>query len=324
MRVLVTGSSGLIGRWTCDLLHHEGHDVMGIDFRPKPPATADWAFSLCDLLDRKALIRLVSGYAPTHVLHLAARTDLDGSTIEDYAVNVQGMSNLLAAVANTPTIVRAVYTSSQLVCKVGHVPASDDEYLPNTVYGKSKVETERLVREANGGGVIWSLARPTTVWGPHMSDHYKSLITHIEKGRYFHSGRGALYKSYSYVGNIAYQYMRLLEANNAEVNGKVFYLADYEPLSLRDYVNTLSRELGVRQPITIPLALARLLAAVGDAIGALGLRFPYNSFRLNNIRTEYVFDMSLTKSVCGPLPFEFEDGVKATVAWHRSTHNGSD
>ena len=323
MRVLVTGSSGLIGRWTCDLLSDEGHDVMGIDLRPKPPATADWAFELCDLLDRKALIRLVSAYAPTHVLHLAARTDLDGSMLGDYAVNVQGVSNLLTAVANTPSVTQAIYTSSQLVCKVGHVPTSDDEYLPSTVYGRSKVETERLVREANGGGVIWSLARPTTVWGPHMSDHYRSLISHIEKGRYFHSGPGALYKSYSYVGNIAYQYMRLLETNDPKVNGKVFYLADYEPLSLRDYVNSLARELGVRQPITVPLVLARLLAIVGDAMGAFGLQFPYNSFRLNNIRTEYIFDMSLTESVCGPLPFGFEEGVKATVAWHRSTHNGS-
>ena len=318
MRVLVTGASGLIGRWTCDLLHEEGHEVLGTDIRPKPEGTTDWPLELCDLLDAEAVMALVTGYAPTHVLHLAARTDLKGRTLAEYAVNIQGVSNLLAAVAATSSVTRAVYTSSQLVCKVGHVPTRDDEYLPSTTYGESKVETEKLVRAADGGGVGWCLARPTTVWGPQMGDHYRSLLKHIEKGTYFHSGHGALYKSYSYAGNIAYQYVRLLEADDSAVNGQVFYMADYEPLSLRDYVNALAAELGVRQPVTVPLPLARLLAFLGDGIGAMGIHFPYNSFRLKNIRTEYIFDMRSTEAVCGPLPFTLEEGVKATVAWHRS------
>jgi nucleoside-diphosphate-sugar epimerase len=313
---MVTGASGLIGRWTCDLLRDKGHEVLGTDIRPKPEGTADWSFELCDLLDGEAVMAQVTGYAPSHVLHLAARTDLEGRTLADYTVNVEGVSNLLAAVAATPSVNRAIYTSSQLVCGVGHVPVRDDEYLPSTIYGESKVETEKLVRAADGGGVSWCLARPTTVWGPHMSDHYRSLLKHIEKGSYFHSGPGPLYKSYSYAGNIAHQYVRLLEADDTVVNWKVFYMADYEPLSLRDYVNALARELGVRRPITVPLPLARLLALIGDGIGALGLRFPYNSFRLKNIRTEYIFDMSQTEAACGPLPFTFEQGVKATVAWH--------
>ena len=320
MRVLVTGASGLIGRWTCDLLKAQGHEVLGTDIRPKPKGTADWQFEPCDLLDGDKLKVLVMNYGPSHLLHLAARTDLEGNNITDYNVNIEGVSNLIAAVAATPSVTRAVYTSSQLVCGVGHVPVRDDEYLPSTIYGESKVETEKLVRAADGGGVSWCLARPTTVWGPHMSDHYRSLLRHIEKGNYFHSGSGALYKSYAYAGNIAWQNVRLLEADDDAVHGKVFYLADYEPLSLHDYVNALARELGVCQPITMPLPMARLFALIGDCFGAIGLRFPYNSFRLNNIRTEYIFDMSQTAAVCGPLPFSFEDGVKATVAWHRECH----
>lgn len=323
MKVLVTGASGLIGRWTCDLLYADGYEILGTDIRPKPEGAAEWPFELCNLLDGAAVRSLVMGYAPTHVLHLAARTDLKGRTIADYAVNVEGVSNLLAAVAVTPMVTRAIYTSSQLVCKVGHVPTSDDEYLPSTIYGESKVETEKLVRAADGGGVSWCLARPTTVWGPHMSDHYRSMLNHIENGSYFHAGRDALYKSYSYVGNIAFQYKRLLEVDDADVDGKVFYLADYEPLSLRDYANALARKLGVRQPIAVPLPLARLLALIGDVIGALGLRFPYNSFRLNNIRTEYIFDMANTEAVCGPLPFTIDEGVEATVAWHKATRSSS-
>lgn len=317
MKVLVTGASGLIGRWTCDLLHKEGHEVLGTDIRPKPDGSAGWALERCDLLDGKAVMGLVTRYSPTHLLHLAARTDLEGSTISEYAVNVEGVSNLLSAVAASYSVTRAIYTSSQLVCKVGHIPKCDEEYLPSTAYGESKVRTEELVRAADGGGVDWCIARPTTVWGPYMGNHYRSLLHHIEKGTYFHSGYGELYKSYSYAGNIAYQYARLLEADGLKANGKVFYMADYVPLSLRDYVNELADKLGVRQPVTIPLVFAQLLATIGDGIGALGIHFPYNSFRLKNIRTEYIFDMASTEAVCGQLPFTFEEGVEATVAWYR-------
>lgn len=323
MKVLVTGASGLIGRWTCDRLYDEGHTVVGTDIDLKPHGTGGWDFQRCDILSFGDFKSLMQDIAPTHLLHLAARTDLGGRSLAEYAVNVEGVSNVLAAVAETPSVVRAVYTSSQLVCRVGHIPSHDQEYLPSTLYGESKVETEKLVRMADGGGVSWCLTRPTSVWGPYMSDHYRSLLGHIERGSYFHAGGEALYKSYCYVGNIAYQNARLLEADDAAVSRKVFYMADYQPLSLRDYVNSLARELGARRPITLPLPIARMLALTGDVIGAMGLRFPYNSFRLRNIRTEYIFDMSRTEAVCGRLPYGFEDGVKATVAWHRSENPDS-
>ncbi len=318
MKVLVTGASGLIGRWCCDLLHREGHDVVGTDIQPKPDETGDWAFRTCDLLDGAAVQALFSDVAPTHLLHLAARTDLDGNSVADYAVNTLGVTHVLDAVATTPSVIRAVYTSSQLVCRVGHIPTRDDEYLPSTPYGESKVETEIRVRAADGGGVSWCLARPTTVWGPHMSAHYRSLLQRIETGRFFHSGAGPLYKSYSFAGNIAYQYKKLLMADGLAINRRVFYLADYEPLALRDYVNHLAEALQARQPITLPLPVARILAWCGDGLGSFGVKFPYNSFRLNNIRTEYIFDLRPTEEVCGPLPFSFDEGVAETIAWHKA------
>jgi hypothetical protein len=54
----------------------------------------------------------------------------------------------------------------------------------------------------------------------------------------------------------------------------------------------------------------------GDALNACGFkRFPFNSFRLNNILTEYVFDLASTEAACGPLPYTQDDGIKATARW---------
>jgi nucleoside-diphosphate-sugar epimerase len=318
MKVLVTGSSGLIGRWVGKRLDHEGIEWVGVDLAPKIAGTKCSQHFEVDILDVTALRKVFEESSPTHVIHLAARCDLDGKTVEDYESNRVGVLNLCNAIRKAASVSRAIFTSSQLVCEVGYVPKNDSDYCPHTVYGESKVFTEKVVREQQGGGVTWCLARPTTVWGPHMSDHYKSLWQHIENGRFFHSGSGALYKSYAYAENIAHQYFRLLMASEAQVSENTFYLADYEPLSLRDYSNSIASALGVKPPVTLPLFLAKLIALAGDLLNMVGVKFPFNSFRLKNIRTEYIFDMSKTEAVCGPLPKSFKQGVQETAEWYRS------
>lgn len=317
-RILVTGSSGFIGAHLCNALAAAGYEVMGIDARD-PAREVVWQHRTVDLLDRSALSDVFAGFRPDAVVHLAARTDLEGRTLEDYEVNRQGVRNMCDLVAETESVRRALYTSSQLVCRVGHIPRSDDEYAPSTLYGESKIATETIVRETDGGGVTWCLTRPTTVWGPGMSAHYTTVLRMISKGVFFHSGSGALYKSYSYIDNIVHQYMQLLKAPHDAIHRGVFYLADYEPLSLRDYVNQIAAEMHKPRPVTVPLPLARVLGRLGDGLTRLGLPFPYTSFRLNNIRTEYIFDMSKTEKVCGAVPVSFKEGVRRTVAWYGET-----
>ncbi len=324
MRVFVTGSSGLIGKWTIERLLSDGHEVLGFDCRPNPFEDLSEHCVTGDILDEAALRMRLRKFAPDAVIHLAARCDLDGKTLEDYQANIEGVRNVCRTVCETPSVQRAVYTSSQLVCRVGHVPEGEREYCPDTVYGRSKVCTEEIVREENGGGVTWCIARPTTVWGPFMSEHYRSLLRHIQKRRYFHAGSGRLLKSYAYAENIAFQYSRLLQAPDHAVAGRVFYLADYQPLSLREYTNRLADAMGVKRPPTMPLPAVRAIAAIGDLLNALGLHFPLNRFRLRNILTEYVFDLEQTRAVCGELPISFEQGIEATARWFRECSESRD
>ena len=318
VKILVTGSNGFIGRWVARRLNDEGFEVIGLDTAKPTTGQGVKTNYGCDILDAKHLRAILMECKPDSVIHLAARTDLNETRdISGYAANIDGVRNLVDAVRQTPSIRRVIYTSSQLVCKVGHVPGKMDEYCPNTLYGQSKTLTERIVRELDGGGVEWSLVRPTSVWGPGMSPHYQRMLALIKDGRFFHCGHGKLLKSYSYAGNIAHQYFKLLTAPSEIVNRQTFYLADYEPLSLRDYANDLARELGAKPIPTVPVFVARALGVVGDFLGLIrGPGFPFNSFRLNNILTEYVFDLTPTQRVCGDLPFTYQQGVQETAAWY--------
>ena len=324
MKVVVTGSSGFIGGWLCRLLRRQGHVVTGLDVRP--PALADDvdSFVECDILDAARLKRSLHGAEPAGLIHLAARVDLDETEqLSGYAANIDGVENLLEAIREAPSIRRAIYTSSQLVCRVGYVPGTDTDYRPNTLYGQSKVRTEEIVRGGDGGGVEWCLVRPTTVWGPQMSSHYQTLLRMIRKRLYFHSGSGKLYKSFSFAGNIAHQYLKLLEAPAPQMHSRTFYLCDYQPLSLREYADGLAEAMGAPVIPTLPVPAARLLARAGDLLSRLGVtRVPFNTFRLNNILTEYVFDTEELHRICGPLPFNPSTGMAMTAKWYRDIEQG--
>jgi nucleoside-diphosphate-sugar epimerase len=314
MKVLVTGSSGFIGQALVRRLKAAGWEVAGLD--KGSGATSNY---LCNILDAARLTEAVRQFSPDALVHLAARTDLDEkTTLAGYAANIDGVQNLVAAVRLTPSIKRAIWTSSQLVCRVGYVPRDDADYTADTLYGESKVLMEQMVRQQDGAGREWCLVRPTTVWGPGMSPHYQLFLRMIQRGHYFHVGKKPLWKSYSYIENIAFQYLRLLEAPADFVHRKTLYLADYEPIDLLAWCDAFQRAFRSRPIPHMPLRLARAAAFCGDAMNAVGLRnLPFNSFRLNNVLTQYRFDTKALEVICGPLPYTMEQGVAETAAWLR-------
>ncbi len=319
-KVLLTGGSGFIGSRVYADLVDSGYDVLSLD--KNSPSNPVQKHQVCDILDRAGLTNLVSSFKPTTVLHLAARTDLaETQNINGYRANIQGVENVIAAIRATPSVRRCIYTSSQLVCHVQYKPKNDTDYAPINLYGESKVQTEKAVRSSDGGGVIWCLVRPTTIWGPGMNSHYQRFLLMIKNGRYFHVGRRPIFKTYGYVGNAAYQFRRLIEVPAEAIHQKTFYLADYKPLSLRDWTSGFQLAFGAPPIRTIPESLARVCARMGDLINACGYRtFPFNSFRLNNVLAESGFSTGPIESVCGPLPYTMKQGIEETAAWFNKIH----
>ena len=122
---------------------------------------------------------------------------------------------------------------------------------------------------------------------------------------------------------MAHQYVALLTAPKDRIQGRVLYLADYEPIDLIAWCNALQAALKAPRIRTVPPWAARVLARAGDLINAVGFQeFPFNSFRLRNILTQYLFDLEQTRGVCGPLPFTMTQGVEQTVAWFNSLTPG--
>lgn len=319
-RVLITGGSGFIGTNLVEHFSAQGCTVLNLDIAPPRNRQQAHLWRAVDLLDRQNLIRAVTEFSPHYLLHFAARTDLkETRNLAGYAANIEGVCNLIDAIRAASSLRRVIFASSQLVCRLGYTPRHELDYAPTTLYGISKMLGERIVRAADELGATWCLVRPTSLWGPWFDVPYKNFFSAIRRGIYVHPNGVNTLKQWGFVKNSVYQVERLLYASAESIHKKVFYLADYQPLELRHFANMVQEAFDAHPIRSVPPALLRLAARMGDLLQGIGWRNPpLTSFRYHNIITSELCDLTPLQAIVGDLPYNTAQGVQMTVAWMKS------
>lgn len=317
-RLLITGGSGFIGTQVVKDAIAAGYAVLNADKAPPLEAAHAANWRSCDIMNGPDLQRIAAEFQPTAIAHLAARTDCDESTTVErgYSVNTTGTSNVIAAAKMCSNLESLLITSSQYVFhRHSALPNGDMEYHPITIYGESKVITERLTR-TEGSGLPWIIVRPTTIWGPWCLRHVRTLFYAMERGLYFHPGSQACTRAYGYVGNVSQQMLAAIESPAAK--GKVFYVGDH-PVNLPDWVDAISIELVGRPARRAPRPLIHTLAKIGDVYHRiLGKRFLIDSTRFESMTKDFPAPMQPIHDLIGAPRFNLEGGVKETIAWYRN------
>jgi nucleoside-diphosphate-sugar epimerase len=317
-RILITGGSGFIGTNLVEHFRELGENVRSLDVNPPRESRHRDLWSNIDLLDAAALSGEVRAFEPDLIIHAAARTDLLGASMQDYRVNTDGTTNLIAAANTTSAVRRVVFFSSRMVCRIGYQPMADDDYCPPNTYGESKVVGEQIVRRSDIR-VPWTIVRPTSIWGPWFGVPYRTFFDTVARGRFFHTANSSdVPKSFGFVGNTVYEVARIASATAQLIDRKTFYLADYPPLRLGLWAEIVRRELGAARIRKLPYPLLRLAARAGDLATHCGIAEPpLTTFRLSNLLTPMVYDLAPLERVVGRLPYSLEEGVAHTVAWMR-------
>jgi nucleoside-diphosphate-sugar epimerase len=110
MRIIVTGSSGFLGRHVAAHLVGSGHALLGIDASPPPAGFHGWTHVTADLTDFAAALELVRD--ADAVVHIAAIPRPTGRTAGDvFHTNVGAAFNVVEA-TRLARIPRLVYASS--------------------------------------------------------------------------------------------------------------------------------------------------------------------------------------------------------------------
>jgi nucleoside-diphosphate-sugar epimerase len=169
MRILVTGSSGLIGHALCEELLRLGHQVDEYDLRPPPRRVQDAPSAPRDIRDRAAIQAAVD--RANGVIHLAAISrcapaEADPALTE--SINVEGTRAVAGSVAARGSDAWMIFASSREVYgEPNSIPVRErDAVNPKSVYGHSKASAEGVMRAhfgSNQGRAL--ILRLTNVYG---------------------------------------------------------------------------------------------------------------------------------------------------------------
>jgi len=145
MKILVTGAAGMLGTSLLPVLENCGHSVLGTDIN----FVSD-SIRRLDVRNGGEMLAMAQDYRPDMLFHLAAETDLEiCETQVDYAFEENFLGTQHACVVCRNLDIPLVYVSTAGVfdgTKDG--PYTEfDRPNPINVYGQSKYQGERIVRE---------------------------------------------------------------------------------------------------------------------------------------------------------------------------------
>lgn len=312
MKILITGASGFIGTNALEYFSKKA-EVVNIDsIEPRCKEHLSY-WKRVDLCNLQEVEDAFVSFSPDYIIHLAARTDLNGKDLHAYDVNITGVRNVLSSAEKCPNIKKILIASSMLVCRAGYMPQNNFDYCPTTLYGESKVETENIVW-SNKPSCDWAIIRPTSMWGPWFSVPYRNFFDMVKKGVYFHIGHRSSTKTYGYIENAVYQIEKILFADTKDEDNKVFYLGDDPATCVEDWANEIGMILD-RKIIRLPFWFVKVVACFGDILAKCNIWFPMYSFRLKNMTTDNIIDLRNTYKLAPCPPYNRIQGTKKTLEW---------
>ena len=328
LTVLVTGGTGFIGSHLIDRLVQTGHKVLApirktssTTFLPSQGVESREV----DLLDSGQVTEIMKGMDV--VFHLASIRGR-GWGFEDeevQKVNVGITENLLKA-SSARKVLHYIYISSVSVYGRPNGGPIDENHTcsPVTRYGRTKYESERLVKEFHRReGLSTTIIRPVITYGPRDTwGMIPKLITLIDSRKYLTVGNGKNRVHLIYIDDLIRGLMLVM--TNSMVDGQTYILAGEEPVSIDRLTNIVSLALERKVPdFHIPKSFSLIAAYLMEIF----YRFlpvhkePFITLdKIDIMSRDRYFNVDKAKRDLGFLPgVGYEDGLKKTVDWLRAS-----
>jgi nucleoside-diphosphate-sugar epimerase len=205
-------------------------------------------------------------------------------------VNVEGTRKLIAAARNR--IGHWVQLSSVAVYGIPRCGVITEETptRPETVYGNSKAEADRLLIEAGEKGeVSCSILRPSKIFGgasPSGNDRILfRMISIIDAGMFFFVGKPGAVTHYVHLDNVVEALLRCGTSGARAIH--TYDLSDDCPIE--EFVAVIARALGKPLPgLRLPEAPVRFLARTLGRIPGFPLNEPRLDALLNRAAFPYI------------------------------------
>ncbi len=166
MKILVTGSNGLLGNKITDMLrHHPSYTLIntskGIDRYPEP---GGYIYESMDITSREDIFRTVAMHRPDAIINTAAMTNVDACEKDPEgcrSLNVAAVQYLSEACRQYDTYL--VHISTDFIFDGTNGLLSEDaKPNPLSIYGQSKLDSEKIILQSE---IRASILRTILVYG---------------------------------------------------------------------------------------------------------------------------------------------------------------
>ncbi len=274
--LLLTGASGFLGKNILPGLRKEYSPVITLGLNEDDDVRVNLAESEPQLPHATDVVVHAAGIA-----HFVPRSDADVRKFFD--VNHEGTVRLCRALEKVGVPRAFIFISTVAVygCDEGELIDESHPLSGTTPYARSNIMAEQYLAEwCARHGVTLTILRPALMAGPNPPGNLGDMIRGIRKGFYFNISGGMARKSLLMAEDIA----RIVTL--AKDKGGIYNVCDSTHPSYRELSGLIASQTGAREPRSIPYALARAMACVGDMVGN---RFPVNSARLSKLIRSLTF-----------------------------------
>jgi nucleoside-diphosphate-sugar epimerase len=282
LKILVTGASGVVGRRLVPVLAGAGHQVRGVartDAQREALARAGAAAVSADLFDPRSLRQATVGCDA--VINLATHMPSSSTQLlrrsawkENDRIRAVGSANLVDA-ALAEGVGRFVQESFAPV-----YPDRGDDWIDEQTplrtasYNRTILDAENSAARFTAGGRTGVVLRFAGFYGPD-SRFLQEAIGHVRHGRAFLPGAPG-----AYVSSISHDDAASAAAAALYIPAGVYNVVDDEPLTRRDYFESLAQALGIPAPRPFPVWMKLLLGSLSELLS--------RSLRISNLKLRSV------------------------------------
>lgn len=243
--ILVTGSSGFVGRRLVRRLRSDGYRVYETT-RSRSGGDEDQLFF--DLFDRNSIAKAFEQSKPAAIIHLAAQSSVSGSNsspLEAWSTNAGGAMNICFAameVAIAPAVIFA--SSTEVYGGAFNRGTATEGCLPEPMnpYARSKLAAEHIFLDAYPAYAPLVIARPANHSGVGQDDRFAlpSFAKQLRDGaETIRVGNIGVRRDFLHVEDVVNAYVFLLQGMWRHDRGETFNISSGISPTLRQLLERM-------------------------------------------------------------------------------------
>ena len=329
-KILITGASGFIGGFLVKEALDRGYETWaGVRSTSSRANLKDERIHFIDLKysDRKALTTQLADFAREHgawdyVIHNAGLTKTLNKE-NFFRINAGNTANLIEALAASGCKPEKFLLMSSLSSygrgdeKTFRPISPDDPQLPDTAYGKSKLEAENYLRQQPYFPYV--ILRPTGVYGPGERDYFVEIKS-VKSGFDFTAGHTPQRITFIYVKDLAT--VAFLALENDAIRNRHYFVADGDVYTDESFARMIQEILQKKHVLRarIPMGLVHIACLCSEWVG----RRLKKSMTLNTDKyiilkqRNWICDVTPLQKELGFVPaYPLRRGLEESIEWYK-------